>query len=186
MAALVRSPRLKVRLGRCHVPSAITFGPAVGPVTRSFRIGGGDRAEVRVEDIGRYAPWRWICSLEGYLHGDHPDPKMWGTGWLVGSGKVITAGPCLFFSEKPGHYQRLDRIRVLPGRAGQSGRFGDQTAESFGRGWEIFGTNVAEDRSLDFGVLGFLEALHSWLPPAHERRGPFLSWRQGMGKSLPG
>jgi V8-like Glu-specific endopeptidase len=109
-----------------------------------------DRQEVRAEEIARYAPWSWICSLEGYLKGD-PEPKFCGTGWLVGPCEVVTAGHCLYSPDGLG--QRFERIRVIPGRSGSDCVSGEQVAESFRSGWEIFGTEIMADRSHDFGMV---------------------------------
>jgi glutamyl endopeptidase len=68
-----------------------------------------------------FTPWRnSICCLE------YEDSAIgwvpYGTGWLIAKDKVVTAAHCLEYpSEHPKAGTRLSRIRVSPGRSGETG-----------------------------------------------------------------
>ena len=135
-----------------HVSRALVqqSGPSIMP---EAIIGEDDR--VRIRNTDEY-PYSAICSLEiTALTGR----VFVGTGWLVDSTTLITAGHCVFLPEQGGWAKR---VRVVPGRNGAS------TDQSFlatqmhsVRGWtedgrrqEDYGAITIANDASEFGSLG--------------------------------
>lgn len=81
-------------------------------------------------------PWRSICQLE-MTYSDGRTAV--GTGWFSAPDTVITAGHNLYIPEANVSAQK---IRVVPGRSGNLGPFGETFGETFevARGWIDNGT----------------------------------------------
>jgi V8-like Glu-specific endopeptidase len=84
----------------------------------------------QVEDTAS-VPWRSICQLE-MTYSDGRSAV--GSGWFSAADTVITAGHNLYIPETGASAQQ---IRVVPGRNGQLGPFGETFGETFevAQGW---------------------------------------------------
>ena len=104
--------------------------------TRGF----GEKDERRIVPDVTKAPWALICCLEYRETIKWPPFSRWvpyGTGWLAGPDKVVTAAHCVQYPEgHPKWTKPIHEIRVSPGRQGSKSPFGHQTSSRFISGWD--------------------------------------------------
>ncbi len=118
-------------------------------------IDGDDRIEVGVTDV---YPWRCIASLRITAG----DGSRWiGTAWFVSPRLMLTAGHCVFISDRGGWVRQIE---VIPGRRGSERPGGSCIATDFRsvRGW-----TEDRDREFDYGAI---------LLPEDCRLGEKLGW----------
>lgn len=100
--------------------SSVSYGNKVNILANMPRIGPADLGSAALQQITNTEdqPWRCIChlvitpSIAGL-------GTMGGTGWLVGSRTIITAGHCVF-QRYQGQNQWASEIKVVFGRNGRS------------------------------------------------------------------
>ncbi|WP_160167124.1 trypsin-like serine peptidase [Rhodopirellula baltica] len=137
-----------------HVSRAVAQQSAAEYITEAV-IGDDDR--VRIQNTNEY-PYSAICSLEIVARtGRH----FVGTGFLVDSNTVVTAGHCLFMPDQGGWAKQ---IRVYPGRngAGEARDFAAINMHSV-EGWtrdrrpqQDYGAITLDADASRYGSLGYV------------------------------
>ncbi|WP_218932685.1 trypsin-like serine peptidase [Roseimaritima multifibrata] len=137
-----------------HVSRVLAQQSAAEYVTEAV-IGDDDR--VRIRNTNEY-PYSAICSLEIVARTGR---QFVGTGFLVDSNTVVTAGHCLFMPDQGGWAKQ---IRVYPGRngAGEAQAFAAINMHSV-EGWtkdrrpqQDYGAITLDADATGFGSLGYV------------------------------
>ncbi len=148
------------------------FHPSLGPGRRIPRaaeieteleiVGVDERVHVhKTPDV----PFRWICSLD-LLFPDPDDPASYlafiGSGTLISSRHVLTAGHCLYDriigSAGTPAVVEVARVRATPGRNGGQSPFGFamSTAVRYSANWR-----ASRDFRFDYGLITLSENIGS-------------------------
>ena len=153
-----RDVRARAPSGRARRTGSVARARVLSPAAVAARIvlDADGRAPVPTPS---HPPFRMICSLVGVF----PSGTMRGTGWLVGSNAIVTAGHCLL---DPGSGEWAESVIARPGRSpDDSEPFGsfsvrtedlhvpDRWKASFDEAWDI-GVLIVNERTNDGEVIG--------------------------------